>query len=346
MNITQALTLAAKVKSLSGLIPILDCVLVDASGLSVTDMEVHLSIRVPVPGWEGAARPLHCKTLLSAVKAAGGNLHAIGPHAVALTTGATIAVPTLETADFPSFNKGPLPIAFTMPAATLSLMLHRTAHAESTEETRYYLNGTYLHARTHMEEVTLRAVATDGKRMAVATAPLPGGAGGLPGIIIPRRTTKLLRDVLGKRPEGDVSVKASDTRIQISYGSVTLTSKLIDGIFPEYERVIPSDPTPRMTVPAAELRAAIKTVTVGAERYAPVVLGGREVRCGANRATLATADIVGGAHETGFSSDQILSMLEHMGLEVLFSQTDPREPAVFSDPGDPSWFEVIMPVTR
>ena len=141
MNIVQALTLAAKVAT-RGAIPILECAMVDSGGLTVTSGEVHIAIRVPVPGWTGAARPLHAKTLLAAVKAAGPNLAAIGPHAVTLTAGSTIAVETLEAADFPSFNAGNLPIEFTMPAVALALMLGRTAQAESTEKTRYYLNGT------------------------------------------------------------------------------------------------------------------------------------------------------------------------------------------------------------
>ena len=343
ITITQALAIVAKITSKRGYAPILDCVLVDAFGLFVTDLEVHIAIHVLVPGWEGAARPLHCKTLLSAVKVAGASLATIGPHAVALTTGSTIAVETLDSADFPSFAPGDLPFEFTVPAAALALMLGRTAHAISTEETRYYLNGVYLHAQDQGERATLRAVATDGHRMVVTEAELPDGAQGLPGIIIPRGTVNLLCGVLGKRPEGVVKIKASDTRIQVTYGPVTLTSKLIDGTFPEYERVVPHNPELRMTCPTAELRAAIKTVRVGAERDDTVELDGHEVRCGANRATLATAKVVKGDHETGFNGQYLMDMLEIAGRDVAFFQGGPASPAIFSDLDDPSWFEVIMP---
>lgn len=343
ITITQALAIAAKITSKRGYAPILRCVLVDAFGLSATDLDVHIAIHVLVPGWKGAARPLHAKTLLAAVKAAGASLATIGPHAVALTTGSTIAVETLEAADFPSFDAGDLPIEFTMPAATLSTMLHRTAHAISTEETRYYLNGVYLHAQGQGERATLRAVASDGHRLVVTEAELPDGAQGLPGIIIPRGTVKLLCGVLGKQPEGVVKIKASDTRIQVTYGPVTLTSKLIDGTFPEYNLVVPHNPELRMTCPTAELRAAIKAVRVGAERDATVALDGHEIQCGANRATLATAKVVKGDHETGFNGQYLMDMLEIAGRDVAFFQNEPASPAIFSDLDDPSWFEVIMP---
>lgn len=340
MNIVQALTLAAKVAT-RGAIPILECAMVDSGGLTVTSGEVHIAIRVPVPGWTGAARPLHAKTLLAAVKAAGPNLAAIGPHAVTLTAGSTIAVETLEAADFPSFNAGNLPIEFTMPAVALALMLGRTAQAESTEKTRYYLNGTYLHAGAGV----LVAVATDGWRLVKAEAALPEGAAGIPGVIIPRGTTKLLRDVLGKKPEGDARIRMSDTRIQVTIGPVTLTSKLIDGTFPEYHRVIPHDPTPRLSAQAAELRTAIKAVTAGQRIEAAVGITGAEIWCGTNRYRLMTAHTPGGEdHETRFNGRYLLDMLAPMGTHVTLAQTAPLDPAVFTDPADPSWLVVLMPV--
>ena len=340
MNIVQALTLAAKVATRAAP-SILECVMVDSGGLTVTNGEVRIMIRVPVPGWTGAARPLHAKALLAAVKAAGPDLAAIGPHAVTLTAGATIAVGTLDSADFPSFAPGDLPFEFTMPAVALALMLHRTAQAESTEETRFYLQGTYLHTGAGV----LVAAASDGRMLVKAEAALPEGAAGIPGVIIPRGTTKLLRDVLGKKPEGDARVRMSDTRIQVTIGSVTLTSKLVDGTFPDYHRALPRDPTPRLSAQAAELRKAIKIVTAGQRIEAAVGITGAEVWCGTNRYRLTTAHTPGGEdHETGFMSHQLLDMLAPMGTHVTLAQTDPRDPAVFTDPADPSWLGVLMPV--
>jgi DNA polymerase-3 subunit beta len=270
------------------------------------------------------------------VKAAGANLATVAPHAVTLTNGAAIAVETLEAEDFPACNAGDLPTEFEMPAATLARLLTRTAHAESKEETRYYLCGTYLHAHND----ALRAVATDGHRLVAVDAHLPDGAADMPSVIVPTAATKLLRVILGKKPEGTVSVRLSGKHIQVEFGPVTLTSKLINGIFPDYLRVIPQDPTPRMTVAAADFRAAIKAATAGADKGATVAIGGGELRCGVNRIPLPEAASV---PEVGFNGQYLLDMLEHAGATVAMAQTDPNHPAVFTDPADASWFEVIMP---
>ena len=337
MNIIQALTLAAKSSDTRNRVPVLGCILVDAHGVSATDIETHISVRVTVPGWEGPARPMNAKALLAAVKAAGANLATVAPHAVTLTNGAAIAVETLDAEDFPACKVGDLPTTFDMPAAALARLLTRTAHAESKEETRYYLNGTYLHAH----DGTLRAVATDGHRMVVADAMLPDGAAGMPSVIVPTAATKLLRAILGKKSEGAATVRLSDTRIQVAFGPVTLTSKLIDGsTFPQYLRVTPQSPTPRMTVAATDFRAAIKAATAGVAKGATVAIEGGEVRCMAFRVPLPEAASV---PKVGFNSQYLLDALEHAGATVAMAQTDPRDPAVFTDPADASWFEVIMP---
>ena len=336
MNLTQALTLATKSSDTRNRVPILGCVLVDANGVSATDMETDIAVRVPVPGWEGPARPMNAKALLAAVKAAGANLASVAPNAVTLTNGATIAVETMDAEDFPPCTAGDLPTVFDMPAAALAGSLIRTAHAESKEETRYYLRGTYLHAHGD----TLRAVAIDGHRMVVTDTALPDEAAGMPGVIVPSAATKLLRVILGKKPDGAVSVRLSGTHIQVVSGPVTLTSKLVDGSFPDYLRVIPRDPTPRMAVAAADFRAAVKIVTAGADKGATVAIGDGALRCGANRIPISGAE---GVPEVRFDSRYLLDMLEHAGSTVAMAQTDPKDPAVFADPADMSWLEVLMP---
>src|SRR5258708_17941845 len=119
-------------------------------------------------------------------------------------------------------------------------LIARTRFAISTEETRYYLNGISLHAAESEGTKVLRAVATDGHRLARVEEPLPAGAGAMPGVIIPRKTVNELRKLLDE-VSGEIDVALSDTRIQFKVGTITLTSKLIDGTFPEYERLIPRD---------------------------------------------------------------------------------------------------------
>src|ERR1700727_1850690 len=143
----------------------------------------------------------------------------------------------LPVEDFPSMTAGSLPHKFSLTANTLRGLIDRTKFAISTEETRYYLNGIYLHHADSGGTPVLRAVATDGHRLARVEEDLPEGAETIPGVIIPRKTVNELRKLLDEE-SGSVEIGLSDTRIQFKLGTVTLTSKLIDGTFPEYERVI------------------------------------------------------------------------------------------------------------
>lgn len=127
---------------------------------------------------------------------------------------------------------------FTMPAADLKTLISRTQFAISTEETRYYLNGIFMHAVEDKGRQMLRGVATDGHRLARAQVSAPAGSDGMPGIIVPRKTVGAFEKLL---ESGEVSLDVSDNKIRMEVGNVILLSKLIDGTFPDYNRVIPKE---------------------------------------------------------------------------------------------------------
>ena len=133
---------------------------------------------------------------------------------------------------------------FALPAGRLAAMLALTAFAISTEETRYYLNGIFMHAApTELAtDDRLRMVATDGHRLSLAD--LPMGETVLPafhGVIIPRKTVRLLQKALkAAGDETEVEVGVTQSAIHFEIGSVRILSKVIDGTFPDYQRVIPS----------------------------------------------------------------------------------------------------------
>src|SRR5215831_18010337 len=158
---------------------------------------------------------------------------------------------TLPKEDFPAMGAGDLPHQFGIAVQELRNLIDRTRFAISTEETRYYLNGIYLHATTSGEVKVLRAVATDGHRLARFEMPLPAGAAEMPGIIVPRKAVGELRKLLDEA-DGRVEVALSDAKIRFVVGGVTLTSKLIDGTFPDYQRVIPTGNDKVMEVPKRE----------------------------------------------------------------------------------------------
>ena len=178
----------------------------------------------------------------------------------------------LPTDDFPAMTAGTLPHRFTFPAQQLRGLIDRTRFAISTEETRYYLNGIYLHVADSEGARVLRAVATDGHRLARVEEPLPEGAGGIPGVIIPRKTINELRKLLDE-VSGGVELALSDTRIQFHVDSILLTSKLIDGTFPEYERVIPRGNDKVLRVGKKDFSDAVgRVAAISAERSRPVKL--------------------------------------------------------------------------
>jgi DNA polymerase III subunit beta len=148
-------------------------------------------------------------------------------------------LPTLPRDDFPVIVEGELPTSFEIPAAMLAELIDRTRFAISTEETRYYLNGIFI----HVTEDAMKAAATDGHRLARYTLARPEGAEGMPDVIVPRKCIGELRKLLEESLDTNVEVDLSASKIRFTLGGengVVLTSKLIDGTFPDYSRVIPT----------------------------------------------------------------------------------------------------------
>lgn len=148
-------------------------------------------------------------------------------------------LPTLPRDDFPVIVEGDLPTSFEVPASLLAQLIDRTRFAISTEETRYYLNGIFL----HVTEDELKAAATDGHRLARFTLKRPDGAEGMPDVIVPRKCVAELRKLLEEALDTNVLVDLSASKVRFTLGGengVVLTSKLIDGTFPDYSRVIPT----------------------------------------------------------------------------------------------------------
>ena len=181
-------------------------------------------------------------------------------------------LPTLPAKDFSTLKTTDLPHQFVLPAADLKYLIDSTRFAISTEETRYYLNGIYLHSRTHDNDLVLRAVSTDGHRLAMADIQEPKGAAGIPDVIIPRKTVLELGKLL-ERVDSYVTVSLSLTQIMFSIGRTLLVSRLIDGTFPDYEKVIPSENQNLLTVDCKKFAEAVDRVaTVSNEKARGVKL--------------------------------------------------------------------------
>lgn len=265
----------------------------------------------------------------------------------------------LPASDFPDLTVGDMTHRFTMPAATLLALIEATSFAVSTEETRYYLNGIYLHCPTDGENGSLlRGVATDGHRLARFDAPAPEGASGMPGIIVPRKTVgeiaRLAKDAMDKHGNGDIEVALSVAKIRVSAANVTLTSKLIDGTFPDYQRVIPSGNDKRATLAReAFARAADRVATISSERGRAVKLSFDE---GKLRLSVTNPD-AGSAEEEieaeydeaaidiGFNSRYLADILAALeGDTVLVKLGDPGSPTLFQKSEADNLLIVLMPM--
>ena len=175
---------------------------------------------------------------------------------------------TLPESDFPDLAAGDMTHKFTLAAADLKRLIDKTQFAISTEETRYYLNGIYLHVAGTGKIATLRAVATDGHRLAQADLPLPAGAAGMPGVIVPRKTVTEVQRLI-EDSEAEVAIELSSAKIRFSIGDVVLTSKLIDGTFPDYARVIPAGNDKELDGRQEGLRGRGRSRLDGVERARP-----------------------------------------------------------------------------
>ncbi len=260
---------------------------------------------------------------------------------------------TLPVEDFPAMAEGDLAHSFVLSAQECRALVEKTRFAMSTEETRYYLNGVYLHTAENEGTNVLRAVATDGHRLARLEVALPAGASGMPGVIIPRKTIGELSKLL-EEDMSDVKISLSDTKIRFVCGNAILVSKLIDGTFPDYDRVIPDGNDKVMEVDAQALSKAVDRVSVISSDKArgvklavesgQLTLSASSPEQGTAQETLEvsySADAV----ETGFNARYLIDVLSQIeGSTVQFVLSDSASPALVRDTADVGALYVVMPM--
>ena len=220
-------------------------------------------------------------------------------------------LPTLPRDDFPVIVEGDLPTSFELSAKTLAEMIDRTRFAISTEETRYYLNGIFLHV-TDEDEPVLKAAATDGHRLARFTLPRPEGAQGMPDVIVPRKAVAELRKLL-EEAEGNVLIDLSASKIRFTLsgeGGVVLTSKLIDGTFPDYSRVIPTGNDKLLKLdPKSFFQGVDRVATIATEKTRAVKMGLEK-----DKVTLSVT-----SPDNGTATEELAADYNSEGFEIGFN---------------------------
>jgi DNA polymerase-3 subunit beta len=271
-------------------------------------------------------------------------------HAMVSAGRSSFRLPTLPVEDFPAISSNELPVNFSLTAADMRDLIDATRFAISTEETRYYLNGIYIHKA---ESGELCAVATDGHRLAMTRQALPSGAAQMPSIILPRKAVSELRKLLDDF-DGDVLIGLSETRAEFRFGVVRLTSKLIDGTFPDYTRVIPVGNDRIMQVDVSAFSAAVDRVsTIASEKSRSVKMGLRSgvltLSASNTDASSATEELEvsydGPEMEIGFNARYLLDIAGQVNSDMVeFALADQGSPSLVRAPGDEASLFVLMPM--
>jgi DNA polymerase-3 subunit beta len=346
-------------------IPILSNVKLAAGGdglhLTATDMDLSMASSETARVQDEGATTVSAHTLFDIVRKLPDGSEVLieqEPNASEISVRAGRAVftlPCIKADEFPAMDGDAeaYDVTFDMPAADLRKLIDKTRFAISTEETRYYLNGIHVHASGAGATAVLRGVATDGHRLAKIEIALPDGAEGIPSIIIPRKTVTELRKLIDAI-DGEIRVKVSTNRIQFVLDQAVLVSRLIDGTFPDYERVIPVG---NEKVAAIDTKRFAETVdrvsTISTERARAIKLRFDDGRITASAVSTEAgraveeldADYAGEPLEIGFNSRYILDMLaEVAGDQVRLEMANPAAPTLVRDPADGSVVYVLMPM--
>jgi DNA polymerase-3 subunit beta len=266
------------------------------------------------------------------------------------------SLPTLPRDDFPVIVEGDLPTSFELPARVLAELIDRTRFAISTEETRYYLNGIFLHVSDDDQPV-LKAAATDGHRLARFTLPRPEGAEGMPDVIVPRKAVGELRKLLEEALDGNVEIDLSPSKIRFTLGGeggVVLTSKLIDGTFPDYSRVIPTGNDKLLRLdPKSFYEGVDRVATIATEKTRAVKMGLETDKVtlsvtspdNGTAAEEVPADYGSDALEIGFNANYLKDILGQIdGDTVEMHLADPGAPTLIRQSEKSPALYVLMPM--
>jgi DNA polymerase-3 subunit beta len=362
-NLLKSLNHVHRVVERRNTIPILSNVLLSATGQSLemkaTDLDLEVTEATPAKVDVAGATTVPAHLLYDIVRKLPEGAEVMlrtdddGNAMTVMAGRSSFRMQCLPQADFPQLSAGTFTHSFRLEAPALKGMIDKTQFAISTEETRYYLNGIYLHAMEVGGKLKLRAVATDGHRLARAEIDAPVGVEGMPGIIIPRKTVSELQKLVDA-PDVVVTVELSDTKIRFTIGSVVLTSKLIDGTFPDYQRVIPTGNDKRLIIDRETFAKAVDRVsTISSERGRAVKLSIAD-----GQLTLAvnnpdsgsateelSADYESDPIEIGFNARYLLDVAAQLtGSQARFMLADAGSPTLIHDMADEDTLYVLMPM--
>ncbi len=344
-------------------IPILANVLLvtenNTLSLAATDMDMEMVDAIPASVGENGATTVPVHMLYDIVRKLpdDATLHIqINEAGTAMTIKAgrsNFKLGCLPRDDFPEMNTHKASHSFAIPASILRTMIDRTRFAMSSEEARYYLNGIYMHPTSFDGLPVLRTVATDGHRLARYQTTLPDGAQNMPGVIIPKKTILELRRLLDEAGD-DIRVELSDKMVRFTFDHVTFTSKVIDGTYPDYERVIPQGLDKTVILDTKSFAKAVDRVaTLAAEKTRAVKLSikGKTLTLSASNAESGSATEeceveYDGLNDVdiGFNARYLMDVTQIIDAETRLIVSDSASPAILQDNSDMAGLFVLMPM--
>jgi DNA polymerase-3 subunit beta len=362
-NLLKSLNHVHRVVERRNTIPILSNVLLKATGASLemkaTDLDLEMTEATAAQIERTGATTVPAHLLYDIVRKLPDGAEVMlkmaddGNSMTVISGRASFRLQCLPQSDFPELTAGSFSHIFRIESSVLKHLIDKTQFAISTEETRYYLNGIYLHTIESGGTLSLRSVATDGHRLARAETEAPAGSEGMPGIIIPRKTVAELQKLVDN-PDVAVTVELSDTKIRFTVGSVVLTSKLIDGTFPDYQRVIPTGNDKKLVIDRQTFAQAVDRVsTISSERGRAVKMSIAEgqVTLTVNNPDSGSAteeipaDYASDPIEIGFNARYLLDVAAQLtGSEARFMLADAGSPTLIQDASDEHALYVLMPM--
>ena len=358
-ELKKALHRAGGIVERKATMPILSNVLITASktGVTVTafDLDIGIVSEHPAEVLKPGAVTVSAKTLLdivSLVPDASLTLKKLPNNYAEITSGAAhYKIVGMAPEEFPKLPKEENAPLVKLSGSVLLEMIKKTQYAISTDETRYILNGVYFEPR---EAGKVRMVATDGHRLSLIERDLTGDFKLKAGVIIPRKGLFELKRLLEEAPEAECQLGFAENSALFKKPGLSMVMRLIDGQFPEYQRVIPKEGEKQVLVNRGRFFDALKRIALlsaDKSNAVRVALSENLLRITANNPDLGEAkdDLEvayrGAPLTVGFNAKYILDVLSAMDSdEVSIELGDEHSPGVMHAPGDRSYTTVVMPM--
>jgi len=339
-------------------LPILANVLVrkddDQVSFTATDLEIQIQTSAAIgAGRDAAATTVSARKLVDILRAlpeADVALSLTGKKLTVQSGRSRFNLQTMAADEFPTVAAAEYTADFELPAGTLKYLLAMVHFAMAAQDIRYYLNGMLL----VVDGPTVRAVATDGHRLALCEVTKDGAASGRIEAIIPRKTIHELSRLLPDSPDEPVRVQMAASQVKFSFGGIELISKLVEGKFPDYTKVIPAANTRRFAVPRELLAAALQRaaiLTTDKFKGVRVVLGAGSLKINSTNSDQEDAqeelevDYAGEALDIGFNVTYLLDVLANLKSEqVCFALGDALGSALITMPDSEKFKYVVMPM--